>query len=250
MRIFGAPNAMPITAGELLQHIHSPTDLKKLDKTQLGSLATELRQYLIDTISVYGGHFAANLGVVELTVALHYVFNTPDDKLVWDVGHQAYAHKILTGRRENFYTNRTLGGVSGFPKIAESPYDAFGTGHSSTSVSAILGMAIADKLQGNNNQHIAVIGDGALTAGLAFEGLNHAGAEHANILVILNDNAISIDANTVAIKDYKSYFTALKFTYYGTVDGHDTQKLVKVLEELKTVQGPKLLHCITTKDDA
>ena len=238
---------MPITAGELLQHIHSPTDLKKLDKTQLGSLATELRQYLIDTISVYGGHFAANLGVVELTVALHYVFNTPDDKLVWDVGHQAYAHKILTGRRENFYTNRTLGGVSGFPKIAESPYDAFGTGHSSTSVSAILGMAIADKLQGNNNQHIAVIGDGALTAGLAFEGLNHAGAEHANILVILNDNAISIDANTVAIKDYKSYFTALKFTYYGTVDGHDTQKLVKVLEELKTVQGPKLLHCITTK---
>ncbi len=247
MRIFGAPNAMPITAGELLQHIHSPTDLKKLDKTQLGSLATELRQYLIDTISVYGGHFAANLGVVELTVALHYVFNTPDDKLVWDVGHQAYAHKILTGRRENFYTNRTLGGVSGFPKIAESPYDAFGTGHSSTSVSAILGMAIADKLQGNNNQHIAVIGDGALTAGLAFEGLNHAGAEHANILVILNDNAISIDANTVAIKDYKSYFTALKFTYYGTVDGHDTQKLVKVLEELKTVQGPKLLHCITTK---
>lgn len=238
---------MPITAGELLQHIHSPADLKKLGKTQLGSLAGELRQYLIDTISVYGGHFAANLGVVELTVALHYVFNTPDDKLVWDVGHQAYAHKILTGRRENFYTNRTLGGVSGFPKMAESPYDAFGTGHSSTSVSAILGMAIADKLQGNNNQHIAVIGDGALTAGLAFEGLNHAGAEHANILVVLNDNAISIDANTVAIKDYKSYFTALKFTYYGTVDGHDTQKLVKVLEELKTIQGPKLLHCITTK---
>ncbi len=238
---------MPITAGELLQHIHSPADLKMLDKTQLGALATELRQYLIDTISVYGGHFAANLGVVELTVALHYVFNTPDDKLVWDVGHQAYAHKILTGRRENFYTNRTLGGVSGFPKMAESPYDAFGTGHSSTSVSAILGMAIADKLQGNNNQHIAVIGDGALTAGLAFEGLNHAGAEHANILVVLNDNAISIDANTVAIKDYKSYFTALKFTYYGTVDGHDTQKLVKVLEELKTIQGPKLLHCITTK---
>lgn len=247
MRIFGAPNAMPITAGELLQHIHSPADLKKLDKTQLGALASELRQYLIDTISVYGGHFAANLGVVELTVALHYVFNTPDDKLVWDVGHQAYAHKILTGRRENFYTNRTLGGVSGFPKMAESPYDAFGTGHSSTSVSAILGMAIADKLQGKNNQHIAVIGDGALTAGLAFEGLNHAGAEHANILVILNDNSISIDANTVAIKDYKSYFTALKFAYYGTVDGHDTQKLVEVLEELKTIQGPKLLHCITTK---
>ncbi len=238
---------MPITAGELLQHIYSPADLKKLDKTQLGALAAELRQYLIDTISVYGGHFAANLGVVELTVALHYVFNTPDDKLVWDVGHQAYAHKILTGRRENFYTNRTLGGVSGFPKMAESPYDAFGTGHSSTSVSAILGMAIADKIQGKNNQHIAVIGDGALTAGLAFEGLNHAGAEHANILVILNDNAISIDANTVAIKDYKSYFTALKFAYYGTVDGHDTQKLVEVLEELKTVQGPKLLHCITTK---
>ena len=238
---------MAVIAGNLLKNIHSPTDLKKLEKKQLTTLAGELRQYLIDTISVYGGHFAANLGVVELTVALHYVFNTPNDKLVWDVGHQAYAHKILTGRRENFHTNRKLNGVSGFPKMAESEYDAFGTGHSSTSVSAILGMAVADKLKGSNNHHIAVIGDGALTAGLAFEGLNHAGSEQANILVILNDNAISIDANSVAIKDYESYFKALKFQYFGVEDGHNVATLVDTLSSLKNIQGAKVLHCKTVK---
>lgn len=238
---------MPFTPTQLLQHINSPADVKKLPKTQLTQLAAELRQYLIDTISVYGGHFAANLGVVELTVALHYVLNTPDDKLVWDVGHQAYAHKVLTGRRDKFDTNRKLGGISGFPKMAESEYDAFGTGHSSTSVSAILGMAIANKLQHQNHKHVAVIGDGALTAGLAFEGLNHAGAEHADMLVVLNDNSISIDANTVAIKDYKSYFTALKFNYYGPVDGHNVEELVDTLQNVLAQSGPKLLHCITTK---
>ncbi len=238
---------MPITAGNLLKNIHSPTDLKKLEKRQLKTLAGELRQYLIDVLSVYGGHFAANLGVVELTVALHYVFNTPNDKLVWDVGHQAYAHKILTGRRDSFHTNRRLNGISGFPKMAESQYDAFGTGHSSTSVSAILGMAVADKLAGNTNHHIAIIGDGALTAGLAFEGLNHAGSEQANILVILNDNSISIDANSVAIKDYKSYFKALKFEYFGTIDGHDITALVNTLSSLKNSKGAKVLHCKTVK---
>lgn len=213
----------------------------------LPALSSELRQYLIDTISVYGGHFAANLGVVELTVALHYVLNTPYDKLVWDVGHQAYAHKILTGRRDNFHTNRLLGGVSGFPKMAESEYDTFGTGHSSTSISAIVGMAAAGKLLAENRSYVAVIGDGALTGGLAFEGLNHAGALQSDVLIVLNDNSISIDANTVAIREYKDYFESLKINYYGPVDGHDVQQLVSVLTELKTVKGPKLLHCLTTK---
>lgn len=213
----------------------------------LPALSSELRQYLIDTISVYGGHFAANLGVVELTVALHYVLNTPYDKLVWDVGHQAYAHKILTGRRDNFHTNRLLGGVSGFPKMAESEYDTFGTGHSSTSISAIVGMAAAGKLLAENRSYVAVIGDGALTGGLAFEGLNHAGALQSDVLIVLNDNSISIDANTVAIREYKNYFESLKINYYGPVDGHDVQQLVSVLTELKTVKGPKLLHCLTTK---
>jgi 1-deoxy-D-xylulose-5-phosphate synthase len=238
---------MTITAGKLLSTINSPSDLRKLDKSQLETLAEELRQYLIDTISVYGGHFAANLGVVELTVALHYVFDTPDDKLVWDVGHQAYAHKILTGRKDKFHTNRKLNGISGFPKMDESEYDAFGTGHSSTSVSAILGMAIANKLQGKNQHHIAVIGDGALTAGMAFEALNHAGSEQADILVVLNDNSISIDANSVAIIDYESYFKALKFQYFGVVEGHDTDALVSKLSELKNINGAKVLHCKTVK---
>ncbi|KAB2915896.1 MAG: 1-deoxy-D-xylulose-5-phosphate synthase [Bacteroidetes bacterium] len=238
---------MPITPGPLLQPIQSPQDLKKLSVAMLPALSSELRQYLIDTISVYGGHFAANLGVVELTVALHYVLNTPYDKLVWDVGHQAYAHKILTGRRDNFHTNRLLGGVSGFPKMAESEYDTFGTGHSSTSISAIVGMAAAGKLLAENRSYVAVIGDGALTGGLAFEGLNHAGALQSDVLIVLNDNSISIDANTVAIREYKNYFESLKINYYGSVDGHDVQQLVSVLTELKTVKGPKLLHCLTTK---
>jgi 1-deoxy-D-xylulose-5-phosphate synthase len=194
---------MLITPGKLLATINSPSDLKKLDQAQLVQLCDELRHFIIDNVSVYGGHFGASLGVVELTVALHYVFNTPDDQLVWDVGHQAYGHKILTGRRAEFHTNRSYGGLSGFPKRDESEYDSFGTGHSSTSVSAALGMAVASKYLGNENrQHIAVIGDGALTGGIAFEGLNHAGVSDANILIVLNDNCMSIDPNVGALKDY------------------------------------------------
>src|SRR5712664_3736494 len=175
---------MLITPGKLLAEINSPDDLKKLDQAQLVQLCDELRHFIIDNVSVYGGHFGASLGVVELTVALHYVFNTPYDQLVWDVGHQAYGHKILTGRRDVFHTNRIYKGISGFPKRSESEYDTFGVGHSSTSVSAALGMAVASKYKGEKDkQHIAVIGDGALTAGLAFEALNNAGVSNTNLLV-------------------------------------------------------------------
>jgi 1-deoxy-D-xylulose-5-phosphate synthase len=199
---------MLITPGKLLAQINSPDDVKKLDQAQLVQLCEELRQYIIDNVSVYGGHFGASLGVVELTVALHYVFNTPTDQLVWDVGHQAYGHKILTGRKENFHTNRLYGGLSGFPKMKESPYDAFGVGHSSTSVSAALGMAVASKyLKQDDRQHIAVIGDGALTGGIAFEGMNHAGVSDTNLLIILNDNCMSIDPNVGALKDYLTDIT-------------------------------------------
>ena len=193
---------MLITPGKLLADIYSPDDLRKLDRAELPQVCNELRQFIIDSVSVYGGHFGANLGVVELTVALHYVFNTPDDQLIWDVGHQAYGHKILTGRRTQFHTNRFYKGLSGFPKRKESPYDAFGVGHSSTSISAALGMAVADQLQHNPNHHIAVIGDGSMTAGLAFEGLNHAGATDADLLIILNDNCMAIDPNVGALKEY------------------------------------------------
>ncbi|MGZ3920668.1 MAG: 1-deoxy-D-xylulose-5-phosphate synthase [Bacteroidia bacterium] len=194
--------------GELLAKINSPKDLKKLREDQLEQLSSELRQYIIDLVSVKGGHFGASLGVVELTVALHYIFNTPYDQLVWDVGHQAYGHKILTGRRDNFHTNRIYKGLSGFPKRSESEYDTFGVGHSSTSISAALGMAVASKYTGKKDrQHIAVIGDGAMTAGLAFEGLNHAGVENANLLVILNDNCMSIDPNVGALKEYLTDIT-------------------------------------------
>jgi 1-deoxy-D-xylulose-5-phosphate synthase len=199
---------MLITPGKLLAEINSPADLKTLDQAQLVELCEELRQFIIDNVSVYGGHFGASLGVVELTVALHYVFNTPYDQLVWDVGHQAYGHKILTGRRDSFYTNRVYGGLSGFPKMKESEYDAFGVGHSSTSVSAALGMAAASKYLGiEDKQHIAVIGDGALTGGIAFEGLNHAGVSDTNLLIILNDNCMSIDPNVGALKDYLTDIT-------------------------------------------
>ena len=192
-----------ITPGNLLAQINTPEDLRKLSDAQLSQVCTELRQYIIDSVSMYGGHFAASLGVVELTVALHYAFNTPDDKLIWDVGHQAYGHKILTGRREVFHTNRLYKGISGFPKMAESEYDAFGVGHSSTSISAALGMAMASKYKGENyRQHIAVIGDGALTAGMAFEAMNHAGVSNSNMLIILNDNCMAIDPNVGALKDY------------------------------------------------
>lgn len=199
---------MLITPGKLLAQINSPADLKKLDQVQLVQLCDELRHFIIDNVSVYGGHFGASLGVVELTVALHYVFNTPYDQLVWDVGHQAYGHKILTGRRDLFYTNRVYKGISGFPKRKESEYDTFGVGHSSTSVSAALGMAVASAYKGiTDKQHIAVIGDGALTGGMAFEALNHAGVSDSNILIVLNDNCMSIDPNVGALKDYLTDIT-------------------------------------------
>ncbi len=198
---------MEIIPGPLLAEIDSPNDLKKLDQRQLAQVCEELRNFIIDNVSVYGGHFGASLGVTELTVALHYVFNTPVDQLVWDVGHQAYGHKILTGRRDNFHTNRKYKGLSGFPKRSESEYDTFGVGHSSTSISAALGMAEASKQKNENKQHIAVIGDGAMTGGLAFEAMNHAGVSNSNLLIILNDNCMSIDPNVGALKDYLTDIT-------------------------------------------
>ncbi|KOF02668.1 1-deoxy-D-xylulose-5-phosphate synthase [Roseivirga seohaensis subsp. aquiponti] len=193
---------MLIQPGKLLSKIDSPDDLKKLDQADLVQVCDELRQFIIDNVSVYGGHFGASLGVVELTVALHYVFNTPTDQLIWDVGHQAYGHKILTGRRDSFQSNRIYKGLSGFPKRKESEYDAFGVGHSSTSISAALGMAMANQYKKDNRHHIAVIGDGAMTGGLAFEAMNHAGVSNSNLLIILNDNCMSIDPNVGALKDY------------------------------------------------
>jgi 1-deoxy-D-xylulose-5-phosphate synthase len=198
---------MEYIPGPLLKAIDSPDDLKKLSKEQLHQVCNELRQYIIDVVSVQGGHFGASLGVVELSVALHYVFNTPYDQLVWDVGHQAYGHKILTGRKDTFHTNRKYGGLSGFPKRSESPYDTFGVGHSSTSISAALGMAIAAKLKGENRQAVAIIGDGAMTAGMAFEAMNHAGVSDTNTLIILNDNCMSIDPNVGALKEYLTDIT-------------------------------------------
>jgi len=233
---------MLITPGKLLAQINSPQDLKKLDQVELVKVCDELRHFIIDNVSVYGGHFGASLGVVELTVALHYVFNTPTDQLVWDVGHQAYGHKILTGRRESFHTNRLYQGISGFPKRSESEYDTFGVGHSSTSVSAALGMAAASKYLGlEDKQHIAVIGDGALTGGMAFEGLNHAGVSDTNLLIILNDNCMSIDPNVGALKDYLTDITTSK-TYNRLKDdvwnllgklshfGKNAQEIVSKLE--------------------
>lgn len=202
---------MEISPGPLLQTINSPDDLKHLSREQLYQVCDELRQYIIDVVSVHGGHFAASLGVVELTVALHYVFNTPYDPLVWDVGHQAYGHKILTGRRDVFATNRKHDGISGFPRRDESPFDAFGVGHSSTSISAALGMAMAAKYKGETDRKaVAIIGDGAMTAGLAFEGMNHAGVADTDLLIILNDNGISIDPNVGALKEYLTDITTSK----------------------------------------
>lgn len=280
----------------LLFKISGPEDLRKLEPADLVRVSNELRQFIIDVVCNNPGHFGASLGVVELTVALHYVFNTPYDKIIWDVGHQAYGHKILTGRRDVFHTNRKYKGISGFPKMAESEYDAFGTGHSSTSISAALGMAIAAATKGENRQVVAVIGDGAMTAGQAFEGLNNAGIGNSNLLVILNDNNMAIDANVGALKEYlldittsKTYnrfkekvwkalgifgrkapsartlasqleagfkstlldrsnlFEGLNLRYFGPIDGHDVIHLTKVLEDLKRIPGPKLLHCITVK---
>ena len=199
---------MEIIPGPLLKTIDSPTDLKKLPREKLHQVCDELRQYIIDVVSVHGGHFGASLGVVELTTALHYVYNTPYDQLVWDVGHQAYGHKILTGRRDNFATNRKYNGLSGFPKRSESEYDTFGVGHSSTSISAALGMAMAAKYKGEKDRKcIAVIGDGAMTAGLAFEGMNHAGVADTDMLIILNDNNMGIDPNVVALNEYLTDIT-------------------------------------------
>jgi 1-deoxy-D-xylulose-5-phosphate synthase len=199
-----------IKAGPLLSQINSPDDLKKLEPSQLQDVCDELRNYIIETVSVYGGHFGASLGVVELTVALHYTYNTPEDLLVWDVGHQAYGHKILTGRRDRFHTNRKYKGLSGFPKRSESEYDTFGVGHSSTSISSALGMAVARDLDKSDKKVVAVIGDGAMTAGLAFEGMNNAGALDSDMLVILNDNCMSIDPNVGALKEYLAEITTSK----------------------------------------
>ncbi|MFT6165393.1 MAG: 1-deoxy-D-xylulose-5-phosphate synthase [Vicingaceae bacterium] len=289
---------MDFKAGKLLSQIEFPQDLRdKLETSDLPQLSKELRDFIVDIVSVKGGHFGASLGVVELTVALHYVFNTPDDQIVWDVGHQAYGHKILTGRREIFHTNRKYKGISGFPKRSESEYDTFGVGHSSTSISGALGMSVGSRLQGNNvRQHIAVIGDGAMTAGLAFEGLNHGGVEDSNMLVVLNDNCMSIDPNVGALKEYltdittsptynkvkdevwsllgkvskfgpnaqaivqkiesgiksamlkqSNLFESLNFRYFGPIDGHDVTHMVEVLNDLKKIPGPKILHILTTK---
>ena len=280
----------------LLSNISTPEDLRKLEPSDLVQVSAELRQFIIDIVCNNPGHFGASLGVVELTVALHYVFNTPYDKIIWDVGHQAYGHKILTGRRDVFSTNRKYKGISGFPKMSESEYDAFGTGHSSTSISAALGMALAAQLKGEKRHVVAIIGDGAMTAGQAFEGLNNAGIGKSDIIVILNDNNIAIDPNVGALKEYlldittsKTYnrfknriwkllgifgrhspdartlaaqieaglkstildrsnlFEGLNFRYFGPIDGHDILHLVKVLEDLKRIPGPKILHCLTIK---
>ncbi len=281
----------------LLKNIKYPEDLRKLKETDLIQVSRELRQFIIDVVSYNPGHFGSSLGVVELTVALHYVFNTPYDKIIWDVGHQSYAHKILTGRRDKFHTYRKYKGISGFPKPCESEYDAFGVGHSSTSISAALGMAVASRQNGDKDRHIiAVIGDGAMSAGLAFEGLNNVGMQNTNLLVILNDNNIAIDKNLGALKEYlldiatsrtynklkdeiwnmlgkirkigpntqaliqkidsglksivlkqSNLFEALNIRYFGPIDGHDVVYLTKVLNDLKNIPGPKLLHCLTKK---
>ena len=244
----------------LLDSISIPEDLRKLSREELPQLAHELREFIINIVATKEGHLGASLGVIELTIALHYVFDTPNDLLVWDVGHQAYGHKILTGRKDIFDSNRQFGGISGFPKRSESEYDAFGVGHSSTSISATLGMAIASALKGESEkQHIAVIGDASIASGMAFEGLNHAGVTDANILIILNDNAIGIDPSVGALKEYltnikkgrsagqPNIIEALNFDYFGPVDGHDLHALTRELRRLKSIPGPKFLHVITTK---
>ena len=243
----------------ILQHINSPKELRELSPQQLPKLAQELREFIIAAVAAKEGHLGASLGVVELTIALHYCYNTPVDNLIWDVGHQAYGHKILTGRRDVFETNRQLNGISGFPKRSESVYDTFGTGHSSTSISAILGMAIASKLKGDlHKNHIAVIGDASIASGMAFEALNHAGATDANVLIILNDNAIGIDPSVGALKKYltnvkkgtakdENIFECLNFDYTGPIDGHNLDVVISTLQNLQNKKGPKLLHLITTK---
>lgn len=243
---------------KLIDHIIHPKDVRALQVEELPRLAQELRHFIIEIVASKEGHLGASLGVVELTIALHYVFQTPEDVLIWDVGHQAYGHKILTGRKAEFHTNRQYGGLSGFPKRDESPFDIFGTGHASTSISAALGMAIASQLKEVQKHHIAIIGDASIAGGMAFEGLNHAGVTNANLLVILNDNAIGIDPSVGALKQYltnvkkgnqkeDNIFEALNFEYSGPVDGHDIGALILELKRLKKIEGPKFLHVITTK---
>lgn len=232
-------------------------NLKHIPVEELPALAEQLRTRIIEVIAAHGGHLGASLGVVELTIALHYVFDTPDDILVWDVGHQCYAHKLLTGRSEAFAHIRQQGGISGFPKREESQYDAFGTGHSSTSLSAVLAMALASALEGNTQrQHIAVIGDAAIASGMAFEALNHAGTTDANMLIILNDNAMAIDPTVGALKDYfsslrqgarETFFSDLHIKYKGTIDGHNLPALIEALKTEKKERGVRLLHVVTTK---
>ena len=245
----------------LLDNISNPSDLRKLNPDQLPQLAQELRAFIIDVVSTKEGHLGASLGVIEITIALHYLFDTPYDLLVWDVGHQAYGHKILTGRKDIFYTNRQFGGIAGFPSRKESEFDAFGVGHSSTSISAALGMAIASNLKGETERHhVAIIGDASIASGMAFEALNHAGVSKANLLIILNDNAIGIDPSVGALKEYltkvktdkklaaqNNIIKALNFDYSGPIDGHDLPKVLSELKRLKNVKGPKFLHVITTK---
>ena len=243
---------------KFLDAIRFPKDLKQLSTSDLKELAKELREFIINIVATKEGHLGAGLGVVELTIALHYVFNTPTDKLIWDVGHQAYGHKIITGRKDIFETNRQLGGISGFPKRDESSYDAFGTGHSSTSISAILGMALASQLKKNDCKHIAVIGDASIASGMAFEALNHLGETNADVLIILNDNAIGIDPSVGALKKYltnvkkgtakeENIFECLNLNYSGPIDGHNLDLLITELERQKELNGPRLLHIITTK---
>ena len=244
---------------EFLNKVNNIDDLRKLSEEDLFGLAKDLREFIIDIVSKNEGHLGSSLGTVELTIALHYVFNTPIDKLVWDVGHQAYGHKILTGRKNSFHTNREFGGISGFPEINESEFDSFGVGHSSTSISAALGMSLASNIkQEFDKKHIAVIGDASIASGMAFEGLNHAGVTNSNITVILNDNSIGIDPSVGALKNYLStvkvnskktdnIFESLNFDYYGPIDGHSIDSLLIVFKRIKNKKGPKLIHVITKK---
>jgi 1-deoxy-D-xylulose-5-phosphate synthase len=241
-----------------LDRIPDPQTLRKFDLNQLFDLAKDLRQAIIDSLAKGEGHLGSSLGTVELSIALHYVFDTPKDLLVWDVGHQAYGHKMLTGRKSNFELLRQQGGISGFPNREESPYDAFGTGHAGTSISAVLGMALASQLQGQKNQHIAVIGDASIANGMAFEALNHLGTTAANVLIVLNDNSMGIDPSTGALKNYfdtvkkeasslPNFFQNLNIDYSGPLDGHDLNALVSNLKRQKTQTSPRLLHVVTKK---
>ena len=244
---------------KFLDKVDSVNDLRKLPEVDLYELAEDLREFIIDVVSKKEGHLGSSLGTIELTIALHYVFNTPNDKLVWDVGHQAYGHKILTGRKNSFHTNREFGGISGFPEINESEFDSFGVGHSSTSISAALGMSLASSVKKEfDRQHIAVIGDASIASGMAFEGLNHAGNTDSNLIVILNDNSIGIDPSVGALKNYLSsvsldsgktdnIFESLNFEYFGPVDGHNISGLIEMFNKVKIKKGPKLIHIITKK---